>query len=308
MFTQSVTPETAAGGTNPVVHLNTDDNAGETSAAGNVYDDIYPTWSPFISVFSIAYSSNRTVTYNNPNASNAQSETAISVGQGQSLGNGSIVGATYAGILESQVLNLDPPTLLPTAATRSCMSPTRPATPPASGIQPGQPVTFTVRLSSREAGIDDTGGPNGGPNVYLQIKDPDSKYQDAQGREHKVFAKDEAFVSQTNNPNGYFGDSGSSTALMNGGGAFFFGYPFLGDPSYAGYNQFAGTNFNFILDQRGAVGGIDGPEAFTAGVGPGPSGNKSDTISIGRGGGGVNPATVLDGKGEPVLDANKNPI
>ena len=78
--------------------------------------------------------------------------------------------------------------------------------------------------------------------------------------------------------------------------------------SYTGYNQFAGTNFNFVLDQRGAVGGVDGPEAFTAGVGPGPSGNKSDTISIGRSGGGVNPAPVLDGKGAPVLDANKNPI
>ena len=186
VITQSVTPESAA---NPVVQLNTDDNAGETGAAGNAYDDVYPTWSPFISVFSIAYSSNRTVTYASPNASNAQSETAVSVGQGQSLGNGAIVGASYAGILESQVLNLDPPTLLPYSGNEILHIADSGGNTTRTGIQPGQPVTVTVRLSSREAGIDDTGGPNGGPNVYLQIKDPDSKYQDAQGREHKVFAQ-----------------------------------------------------------------------------------------------------------------------
>ena len=296
VYLQSVTPETAATGSNPVVQLNTDDNAGQTGTAGNAYDDVYPTWSPFISVFSIAYSSNRTVTYSNPAAANAQSETAVSVGQGQPLSGGATVGAGYAGILESQVLNLDPPTLLPYSGNEILHIADSSGNTTRSSIQPGQPVTVVVRLSSREAGIDDTGGPNGGPNVYLQIKDPDSKYQDAQGREHKVFAKDQQFEFQSNNPGGFFGDSGSSTLLMNGGGGYF----------QNGFDSFPTSNGTLVLSQRGAVGGVDGAEAFGTGVGPGNSGNKSNTISIGRSGGGVNPAPVLDAKGAPVKDANGN--
>ena len=305
VYTQSVTPETPVAdaqgnpGANPVVHLNTDDNPGQTSAAGNAYDDVYPTWSPFISVFSIAYSSNRTVTYTNPGVASAQSETAISVGQGQPLGGGATVGTGYAGILESQVLNLDPPTLLPYSGNEILHIADSSGNTTRSSIQPGQPVTVVVRLSSREAGIDNAGGPNGGANVYLQVKDPDSKYQDAQGREHKVFAKDFDYRFQSNNPAGFFSDSGSSSFLMNGGGGYI----------QNGFDVFPITNFGpEAFSQRGAVGGLDGKEAYGTGVGPGSTGNTSNTISIGRSGGGTNPARVADKDGKPVQDGNKNPV
>ena len=46
---------------------------------------------------------------------------------------------------------------------------------PASHTAPGQPVSFTVRLSDREAGIDNNGQPS------IQIKNPNSQYQDRSG-------------------------------------------------------------------------------------------------------------------------------
>ncbi len=287
VFTQVLAPESAK---NPVIKLNTDDNAGETGAAGNVYDDMYPTWSPFRSVFSIAYSSNRTVTYTNPSTGTA-SETAISIAANGSLGNGGTVGTGYTGLLESQVINLDPPTLVPYSGNEvlhvNAGSGFNAASTTRTGVTPGQPATITVRLSDREAGVNDA-------NVYLQIKDPDSKYDDTQGLEHKVFAHDPAFRFQQNNPNLSTPDSGSSDQLLNGGG-------------YVGFNQFNGTNGYFALPQRGAIGGIDGPESDTnGGTPPGPNTNKSDTISVGRDGGGANTQAVLDSNGKPVMDVNKN--
>ncbi len=202
-----------------VIKLNTDDNAGQTSTNGNTFDDVYPTWSPFLSIFSIAYSSNRTVSYNNPTTAFPQ-ETAASVGPGGSVAGitdatgftGYSVGANYSGILESQVLNLDPPILLrfsadeivhiqvPTGADPVTGTPTK------TGINPGQKVVFTVRLSDREAGIDNGddptlnhGGADGArPQVFLQIKDPTSRYQNLTKLEHKVFARDGFYNTQAN--------------------------------------------------------------------------------------------------------------
>jgi len=323
VYTESVTPETGTTGNNPAIQLNTDDNPGETSANGNVYDDIYPTWSPFITVFSIAYSSNRTITYNDPANNGAPSETAVSIGRGGSLGTTGTVGASYAGILESQLLNLDPPTLLPYSGNEVIHVTDAAGNTTRTGITPGQPVTFTVRLSSREAGIDYTGGPNGKPNVYIQIKDPDSKYQDSQGMEHKVFARDSIYRSQANNPLGKTFDSGSSAILMNGGSptplSGFTGLT-IGDvlnadgavgfnQTYSGYNGFKIPDNNFYnqFPQRGEVGGVEGAEGFaTAPIGP--AANKSDTISVGIDGGGANPGKPVDAKGKPVLDTNKNTL
>ena len=284
VFQEAIVPE---GQGNSVVQLNTSD-------PNNAYDDIYPTWSPFRSVFSIAYSSNRSVTYTVP-GTGAASETAISLSANQSLGNGGTVGAAYAGILESQVVNLDPPTLVPYSGNEvlhvNAGSGYSATTSSRTGITPGQSATITVRLSSREAGVDDG-------NVYLQIKDPDSKYQDANNLEHKVFAKDFAFQTQANNPNLSSPDSGSSALLINGGG-------------YVGYNKFVANGNTFYEGQRGAIGGIDGPESQVGNSPTAPSvnignGNASDTISVGRDGGGKNTQSVLDTTGKPVLDANKN--
>ena len=288
VYQRVLAPESTA---NSVVQLNTSD-------PGNAYDDIYPTWSPFRTVFSIAYSSNRTVTYTDP-ATGTASETAISIGANSSLGNGGTVGAAYAGLLESQVVNLDPPTLVPysgnevlhinTGAGFSAASFTR------TGVTPGQPATITVRLSSREAGINNS-------RVYLQIKDPDSKYQDQNGLEHKVFASDYRFRTQQNNPNRMHPDSGSSAYLMNGGSAL----PLAYHGNYSGFNQFPNLDQQTkAISQRGSVGGTEDAGAQT-GAGSSVGGNTADTISVGRSGGGRNTQPVLDATGKIVLDSKKN--
>ncbi len=218
---ETLVPETVAGGANASLKLNTDDNgsgSGAGAVAANAYEDSYPTWSPFLSIFSIAYGSNRTVTYNNP-AGGVPIEVAASVADGGSVTNAQdatanySVGANYRGLLVSQVLNLDPPTLLRFSTSEvvhvqaagtldgggSAADPVG-GTPNKLAVTGGQKVTLTVRLSDREAGIADTGGPGGGPRVYVQIKDPDSKYKDAQNAEHKVFAKDFQYNGQSNQP------------------------------------------------------------------------------------------------------------
>ena len=165
----------------------------------------------------------------------------------------------------------------------------RPPTPPVLGnsgavhfINPSPTggnsyVTFTVRLSNREAGISDT-GVNGLPDVYLQIKDPDSKYQDSQGLEHKVFAKDNTYFTAINPltmTNSYhpLTDSGSAENLVNGVGT-------------VGANKaprnLSGNRPNFF--QRGAVGGED------------RNGNTG-TISVGHDNGGTDTYTVQNSDG-----------
>ncbi|MEO7716983.1 MAG: carboxypeptidase regulatory-like domain-containing protein [Capsulimonas sp.] len=164
--------------------LNTDDSANRNNT--------YPTWSPQQKHLSIAYASDRSVTYNNP-SNGTPLETAQSVLPGTFY-----VGANYTGILESEVENINPPVLLRFNDTNTeivhvnagnAFVQTAPGNLSGSAtrsITPGTDVTFTVRLSSREAGVD----PN---NVYIQIKDPDSKAQDSQNLEHKVFTHDTTF-------------------------------------------------------------------------------------------------------------------
>jgi len=257
--TQTLTPESSG---NAVVNLNTDDNAGETSSTGNIYDDAYPSWSPFLSIFSITYSSNRTVTYNSP-TSGVPVEAAASVPDGGQAQNpdGSVsytVGGAYRGVLVSQVLNLDPPTLLRFNADEVVhiqapgADPVRGTANKLAGAGANRTVTMTVRLSDREASIDDTGGPGGGPRVYVQIKDPDSKYQDGQNQEHKVFAKDRRYdVTTGQNPQANHPSNDVTSGTMN---ALLDRY----DPNPAnnpqstvavpisGYGFAEGTDFNFL--------------------------------------------------------------
>ena len=270
----ATTPYAAPALVDTAVQLNTDD-------AGNAYDDIYPTWSPFLSVFSIAYSSNRTVTYTAPTTA-AASETAISISEG----------STRGGLLESQVLNLDPPTLLPYSGNEIIHVANSGGQVARANLTPGGPVTLTVRLSNREAGIDDN-------NVYVQIKDPDSKYQDSQGLEHKVFAKDFAYRSQSNAP--ALLDSGTSTFLMNGGG-------------YQTFDEFPnpGGGIPFDVANRGSSAGIEGPEAFLSGTALASntavmSNTPVGNISIGRSGGGTNPESVRSMTGTAITDSATTP-
>lgn len=243
-----ITPETTGGG-NDGVKLNTDDNDGQ----GNNFDDAYPTWSPFASVFSIAYQSPRSVTYDALDT-NAPLETAISLPQGTGP-----VGANYDGILESQVLNLDPPTLLRYNGNQVIRvqdangNETRNIQPSTSGS--ASTVTFTVRLSNREANIDDS-------KVFLQIKDPDSKYQDSQGMEHKIFAGLNEGTT----------DSGTARTQLPNKGA---GIDIL-DPTVPGNGTPGGP---FIL--RGAGFNIIGPAKFPQ-FGEVAGADGGDTISVGH--------------------------
>ncbi len=274
VYNESLTPEGVSVGTsdpNAAVKLNTDDNA--VSSLGGQYEDSYPTWAPGLTLFSIAYSSNRSVTYNSP-VTNRPSETAISVPQGGALGGGGTVGASYSGIFESQVINLDPPTLVPYSGSEVVHIADQNGVQSRANLTGGRPVTITVRLSSREAGVDSN-------NVYVQIKDPDSKYQDAQRMEHKVFTHDSAYTFQSNNPYLNSPDSGSSTLLFNGGGS-------------TGYNYF-GFDLGGPQSQRGAVGGIDASGEPIA-LGTTPTANLNST----------NPVTTGD-DGKPLVDAKGNP-
>ena len=332
--TQTLTPESTG---NRVVTLNTDDNAGETSAAGNVYDDAYPSWSPFLSIFSITYSSNRTVTYNNP-ASGVPTEVAASIPDGGQAQNpdGSVsytVAGGYQGVLVSQVLNLDPPTLLRFNADEVIHvqapgpDPVRGTANKLAGAGANRTVTMTVRLSDREAGIDDTGGPNGGPRVYVQIKDPDSKYQDGQNQEHKVFAKDRRYdVTTGQNPQANHPSNDITSGTMNGlldqydpipfnapqstvaapiseygfeGGSDFNQYLLNPSAAYTAFTTFPSAGFaqskKYVYPTYGPkVGDIPVgyvlPRGVHGGMWPASADNPDNTyIFIGKSGGGTNP-------------------
>ncbi len=326
--TRPIPPSTTPGTTtNLVVKLNTDDNGAPTTAQPNSYDDVYPTWSPFRSIFSIAYEAGsvrganplsgtlnnafafggRTVTYNDP-ATGFPSETAFSVGANGTVTSTTATGSykiasTYIGIMQSQVLNLNPPTLLRFSAdeivhVQAGLNGSNPdpnpvtGTPTKTGINPGQSVTLTVRMSDRESGINDTGSGSdpsfgiGGsdatkPQVFVQIKNPNSKYQDAQGIEHKVFARDDFYPTQANHP---ANDITSDT--VNFAPPFFtilsmdgFQTPTLRDL----YPTF-GLNPGNAVFPRGAHGGFYQQNG---------NNQTPTTIFVGKDGGGTNPnATV----------------
>ena len=331
IFQEQIVPEgtvpLGATAPNTAIKLNTDDNAGETIAAGtaagtqerpqvgNSFDDVYPAWAPGTSIFSITYASNRTVTYNDPATSFAR-EMAASVAPGGTVNTSDpnqatyTVGPAYSGILESEVLNLDPPTLLRYNANEIIHVQSGNSATPTSGVSekvgiaPGQRVTFTVRLTDREAGIDNTGAFNNGPagaQVFLQIKNPNSKYQDSQNLEHKVFAKDSDYNGQANRTTRNDVDSGTANSALGLGFNGFAGIfnsngsqnlpvnKFL-YPPYGSIDQLNPVNADLVVT-RGAHGGQwTFPDAN----------NPDDTyIFVGKAGGGNNPGG--EAGGDPAL-------
>lgn len=237
------------------------------------FHNLYPAWSPFIRVLSIVYQSDRSITYTDP-TTNQPSEIEVSLPQGNVSPP---IGPNYFGILQSQVVNVDPPTLqkfnnneivhvnvgsapiMPSAADE-----TGSATHQVLQTQnPSEQAQFTVRLSDRTAGIDNTGGPNSGPNVYIQIKNPNSKYQDDQGLEHKVFAQDPStFFDPTTGTFGPTKDPTSGTAnhrLYNGFG--------LGDRPVP-YDDQHGQQIDNgrAYYQKGVIAGLDGAVPLAIGV------------------------------------------
>ena len=336
VYQQRITPENTpiptAGGSvpNAAIQLNTDDHiAAVPPPYGGAYDDVYPTWSPFKSIFSIAYEGGsihnvnplsgtlangivfggRTVTYNDP-TTGYPSETAFSVGNGGTVNSttaagGYTVSPAYVSLLQSQVLNLDPPTLLrfsPDEIVHVQAAGTDPVNgvPTKTGVNPGQKVTFTVRLSDREAGINDgldmsnTAPLDGGadparPQVFVQIKNPNSKYQDSQNMEHKVFARDDFYIGQGNHP-----ASDLTSDTVNASPSLLNGLLSMDGQLVGGLRDVYPTySDNGYVSPRGAHGGFYQQN----GNDPTPT-----TIFVGKSGGGTNENFTVFGT--PVPGAN----
>ncbi|MGO8670474.1 MAG: carboxypeptidase regulatory-like domain-containing protein, partial [Capsulimonadaceae bacterium] len=175
-----------ANGLTTLPPVNTSDNSPTQT-----WYNMYPTWSPLLSHVHLGYQTNRSITYNNPTATatapaGAPSETPFN-----------LTPANYGGVFTSEITNLNPPTLIryepgggdilnvvSSPISQSTNEPVYNPTGPATRFIPaGSAVTFTVRLSNRETGVDSS-------HVFIQIKNPNSKYDDSQLMEHKEFAND----------------------------------------------------------------------------------------------------------------------
>lgn len=98
-------------------------------------------------------------------------------------------------ILMSQLFDIDAPAILPYDSSTGEIVHTELTSSEQGGVPgtgasqrqflPGNQVTFVVRLSDRQSGV--------APNEWIQIKDPNSKYQQGSGLEHKVFTREPDF-------------------------------------------------------------------------------------------------------------------
>lgn len=144
------TVTTPEGGSNTAVKLPTGD-------PNHTYDDRHPTFPQFINTYRVAYNSDRT--YHNGFVSPVDSGP-----NGQPND-----------IFSSTLIDLNAPTLVRYNSTDGTIVNVTPR-----NAQPGQTVTFEVKVADLESGVKD---------VYLQIKNPNSKYQQGAGAEHKVYTR-----------------------------------------------------------------------------------------------------------------------
>ena len=173
----------------------------DTVDPGYVFDDTNPTWSPLITSTRVGFQSNRVGDLNVNN-----------YGNGFRSPN-SPTPSTYNDICLASVVDISAPTLIRYDTSTSTgdilhINPIRGGALPdfdpsttsrtrESGVFPGQEYFFTVRMEDRESGIQ---------SVWLQFKNPNSKYQSATqsgrtGAEHKEFAGTHgAWLSTTDVP------------------------------------------------------------------------------------------------------------
>jgi hypothetical protein len=169
------------------------DSANDTLVGGVLndvtqprYNDRYPTWAPIVKVFRIGFQSNRNGSY-----------------RANGFGGGfTLTPTALNNILFASVIDITAPTLVrydtsnPTGEIVHINLVTdqiRPFKPNIAdsvrsrdnGITPGSLLHFAVRVEDREAGL------RPGSAVYLQFKNPNSKYQSqaqgGNGVEHKEF-------------------------------------------------------------------------------------------------------------------------
>jgi hypothetical protein len=297
------------------------DTANDTLVSGILNDvtkprfrDVYPTFAPFIKVFRVGLQSNRNGSY-----------------QTSGFGSGFTVTAPELNnIFISSLIDITAPTLIrydtsnPTGEiihinlvtnTNAPFNPSLGASVRSreNGITPGALVHFAVRVEDREAGMRPENSADGGA-VYIQIKNPNSKYQaQAQGGqplEHKEFGLQTSFIAVENNtllP--WIGIGGV-------GGTFIMGAEFecqaIAPKDHTRYFSHF-DNFNDFDDDVMYLPGVDDSLAFTGasfGV-PLMAGNTAplngqllnDDVWIR-----LKPIVELDSNGQPRKDANGNNI
>jgi hypothetical protein len=158
----------------------------DSSDPGNIYDDEYPTWSPFISLAKIGFQSDRTGSLRT-----------------NSFGEGFTGTPSQNDVYVASLLDLNAPSLIrynTNSVTGEIVHINLGATYNAGqslrtredGLAPGATAFFTVRIEDRESGLRDDADPAGGA-AYIQFKNPNSLFQSqTQGsvnpREHKEYS------------------------------------------------------------------------------------------------------------------------
>lgn len=176
------TNEGASGTTNTAVEVNTSETGSTTK-----YDNTQPAVSELLNYVTVTYVSQRYLINGiNDNPTGTADANDVEPLNVPTAGTG-----TEHEILQSQLLDVTPPQILyydtsSSEAVRVEATNTEVNGVPGSGtstrqVTPGQQITFVVRVSDRQSGL--------GPNMYIQIKDPNSKYQQGSGLEHKVFTR-----------------------------------------------------------------------------------------------------------------------
>jgi len=152
--------EQAAGGYLTVVTPESPANAAfklPTGDPSHIYDDRYPVWPQFIGTYRVVFQSNRT-SYDPANSVSTPSNPTA---------------ATPTDLFSSTLMDLNAPTLVRFDETSGDVLSIEPRL-----AQAGSTVKITAKLIDLETGIRD---------VWVQIKNPNSKYQSADGVEHKVY-------------------------------------------------------------------------------------------------------------------------
>ncbi|HVK05387.1 MAG TPA: carboxypeptidase regulatory-like domain-containing protein [Armatimonadaceae bacterium] len=150
------------------------------------FNDRYPTWAPFITAFRISFQSNRIGTYGK-----------------DGFGSGFTGPIPANDLLIASVIDIAAPTLIrfDTGSATGEVVHINPGTSynadvsvrtREDGVLPNSDLFFTVRVEDREAGMRQPTAPGQTPKaVFLQFKNPNSKYQSiaqgGNGVEHKEF-------------------------------------------------------------------------------------------------------------------------
>lgn len=189
-------------GTSVAVQVNTSD-------PNHVYDDEEPAVSSLVN-FGVIYASQRLLgntRSDNPLSPNNPFEDQASLGSVNPQIDREPLNFSTSGqyeIFQSRIVDVEPPSLLKYDESANEIVHVEDVAAPGVAtrfVPPTHTARFIVRVSDRQSGVG---------SLYLQIKDPDSKYQDGGHLEHKVF---------THNPFGFRASEFDESTTAYAGGA-----------------------------------------------------------------------------------------